>query len=48
MGRIANRPEPRKRYICKHCKVDVVSKENKKAVWGQEHGKHCPRRFDRG
>lgn len=37
--------EPRKKFICKHCKVQVVSKTNHQAIWGKEHGKHCPRRF---
>lgn len=32
-------------YRCRHCKVRVVSKENTRAVLGQQHGKHCPRRF---
>lgn len=31
-------------YRCKHCKVQVVSKENTNAVLGKSHGKHCPRR----
>jgi hypothetical protein len=34
-----------KKYICKYCKVEVRSKTNLRAVLGQEHGKHCPRRF---
>jgi hypothetical protein len=32
-------------YRCKHCKVQVVSKTNVKAVWGKSHSKTCPRRF---
>lgn len=32
------------RKICKHCKVDVISKTDTRAVLGKEHGKHCPRR----
>lgn len=34
-----------KKYLCKFCHVPVVSKTNKKAVIGREHGKHCRRRF---
>ena len=37
--------EPRKRFICKHCKVPVISRTNLKAIWGREHSKKCPRRF---
>lgn len=37
--------KPNKKYICKVCKVPVVSKENLKAILGRAHGKHCPRRF---
>jgi hypothetical protein len=33
-----------KKYICKHCKVQVVSKFDTRPVLGREHGKHCPRR----
>lgn len=33
-----------KKYICKHCKVPVVSNTNTRAILGREHGKHCPRR----
>lgn len=45
MPRYGTREEPRKKFICKHCKVQVISKTNKKAIWGKSHGKHCPRRF---
>jgi hypothetical protein len=31
-------------FRCKHCKVQVVSKTNTKAILGRAHGKHCPRR----
>lgn len=37
-------PAPTK-LICKHCKVQVISKTNLKAILGRQHGKHCPRRF---
>lgn len=37
--------DPRKKLICKHCKVQVISRTNLKAIFGKEHGKHCPRRF---
>lgn len=45
MGRVAKREDPRKKFICRECKVQVVSRENKKAIYGKEHGKHCSRRF---
>lgn len=32
-------------YLCKHCKVRVVSKTNTQAILGRSHGKHCPRRY---
>lgn len=35
------------KFICKYCKVEVVSRENPEPVLGKEHGKHCPRRFRR-
>lgn len=44
MGRLANRPEPRVTYICKHCKVQVISKTNKAAIYMAEHKPGCPRR----
>jgi RNase P subunit RPR2 len=44
MGRIGKRPTPFKKYICKHCKVQVISGTNTRAILGREHGKHCPRR----
>ena len=31
-------------FRCRHCKVQVVSKTNTKAILGRAHGKHCPRR----
>lgn len=37
--------EPKKKYICKYCKVEIKSKQNVRAILGQEHGKNCPRRF---
>lgn len=33
------------KLVCKHCKVPVVSRTNTQAIFGREHGKHCPRRF---
>lgn len=33
-----------KKYVCKHCKVEVVSPTNTRAVLGREHAKKCPRR----
>lgn len=33
-----------KKYICKHCKTEVVSKTDSRAILGRVHGKHCPRR----
>ena len=38
------RLEPLKKFICKHCKVPVIGKTNTRALYGFEHGKHCPRR----
>lgn len=35
---------PRVTYLCRHCKVQVVSKTNHKAIYGREHKKCCPRR----
>ena len=35
---------PRKLYLCKICKVQVISPTNKKAIYGREHKKCCPRR----
>lgn len=35
---------PQKIYRCKHCKVRVYSPKNTRAVLGEQHGKHCPRR----
>lgn len=43
MGRY-DRPQPAKKFICKHCKVPVVSKTNTRPLLGREHDKHCPRR----
>jgi uncharacterized protein YlaI len=39
------RQDPVKKFVCKHCKVQVISKTNLKAIFGREHGKHCPRRY---
>lgn len=41
-GRI-NEP-PRVKFVCKICKVQVISRTNTKAIYGQEHKKCCPRR----
>lgn len=35
---------PRKKYICKFCKVEVVSKTNTRAIFTHEHKRNCPRR----
>ena len=35
---------PRKKYICKFCKVEVISKSNTRAVYMAEHKRNCPRR----
>lgn len=32
------------KYVCKHCKVPVLSKNNFHAILGREHKKGCPRR----
>lgn len=37
-------PEVLKKYICKHCGVQVISRDNHHPVLGKEHGKKCPRR----
>lgn len=42
--RTERREIPRRKYICRHCKVQVISATNKRAIWGREHGKSCPRR----
>ena len=33
-----------KKYVCKHCKVEVVSSYDKRPVPGKTHKKSCPRR----
>lgn len=33
-----------KKYRCKFCKVEVVSRDNHHPILGKEHGKKCPRR----
>ena len=38
------RTEPIKKFVCKHCKVQVVSKTNFRAILGHEHKRSCPRR----
>lgn len=35
----------KKKFVCKWCKVPVVSRSNHAAILGRVHGKHCPRRF---
>lgn len=32
------------KYICKHSKVQVMSKNDARAVLGRNHKKSCPRR----
>lgn len=32
------------KYVCKHCKVSVISKNDARAVLGKTHKKGCPRR----
>lgn len=36
--------EKPKKYICKYCKVEVVSRADTRAILGKEHNKHCRRR----
>lgn len=33
-----------KKYVCRHCKVQVISKTDTHAVLGKEHKTSCPRR----
>lgn len=44
MPAYAKREVPRKKFICKFCKVQVISKFNFAPIWGQEHKKSCPRK----
>lgn len=44
MGYVGKREDPRKKYICKHCKVQVVGPKNTRAIYGHEHKKCCPRK----
>lgn len=44
MPRPQAREVPRKRFICKICKVPVISATNHKALLGKEHKSCCPRR----
>jgi hypothetical protein len=37
-------PEENKKYICKICKVQVVSKTDHRAILGKVHLKHCRRK----
>lgn len=37
-------PHIEKRYICKHCHVQVISKLDTRPALGKVHGKRCPRR----
>lgn len=32
------------KYVCKHCKVQVMAKNDARPVLGKEHKKNCPRR----
>jgi hypothetical protein len=34
---------PAKIYRCKHCHVQVVSRDNHHPVLGKQHSKSCPR-----
>ena len=33
-----------KKYVCKHCGVEMVSRDNHHPILGKEHKKSCPRR----
>lgn len=44
MPKAYKRPEPRKKYICKICKVQMIGPNNTKAIWGKEHKSCCPRK----
>ena len=44
MGGPRKREDPVKKFICKHCKVQVISKTNFHAIFGHEHKRSCPRR----
>lgn len=35
---------PAKKYICRHCKVEVYGPGDSKPKLGKEHKKSCPRR----
>lgn len=39
------KPAVKHPFICKKCKVPVVSRSDTRAILGYEHGKHCPRRY---
>lgn len=38
-------PKVKHPFICKFCHVPVISRSDRRAIIGREHGKHCPRRF---
>lgn len=40
--------EVKKKFVCRHCKVEVVSKEKPVPVLGKQHKKSCPRRRNLG
>lgn len=33
-----------KKYVCKHCKVEVLGPKDPRPVLGKTHKKSCPRR----
>lgn len=35
---------PIRKYVCKHCKVPMVSKTDHRPILGYSHKKNCPRR----
>jgi len=37
-----------KKYICRHCKVQVVGPKDTHAVLGKQHKPSCPRRRTQG
>lgn len=39
-----HKTEGTKKFICKHCKVEVVSKTDFHPKLGKQHSRKCPRR----
>ena len=37
-----------KKYVCKHCKVQVYGPKDLRPVLGHTHKRHCPRRRTMG